>query len=177
MRHHVLMQANQELHDFNKTKRAQLATSIAAERKADAERLEAQLALEAHENEREAAARASMQHETRRFAEHMMQQKRAIAAREEEQEAARKTELDKAWDKRLAVWGKEQEARERLMAQVLEERKAQVEVKLQSVKIDKANQAEARFRLEKELTAVNKLEKAKLDEAAMIRMQHRSLLE
>ena len=31
---------------------------------------------------------------------------------------SRKAELDKAWDKRLAVWGKEQEARENLMAQV-----------------------------------------------------------
>ena len=114
----VLMQANDELHGFNQHKRAQLATSIAAERKADAERLEAQLALETHENEREAAARASMQHETRRFAEHMMMQKRAIAQHEEVQEVARKAELDKACDKRLAVWGKEQEARENLMAQV-----------------------------------------------------------
>ena len=92
-------------------------------------------------------------------------------------QVARKAELDKAWDKRLAVWGKEQQARENLMAQVLEERKQQVEVKLQSVKVDKQNQAEARRRLEAELSAVNALEKAKLDEAASIRMQHRSLLE
>lgn len=177
MRHQVLMQANEELHNFNQHKRAQLATSVAAERKADTERLNAQLAMEAHENEREAAARASMQHETRRFAEHMMMQKRAIAQHESEQENARKAELDKAWDKRLAVWGKEQEARENLMAQVLEERKAQVEVKLQSVRVDKQNQAESRRRLELELDAVNTLEKAKLDEAAQIRMTHRSLLE
>ena len=82
MRHEVLMKANAELHEFNKHKRAQLAESVAAERKADAERLAAQLALEAHEHEREAAARESMQHETRRFAEHMMQ-KRAVAQQEE----------------------------------------------------------------------------------------------
>ena len=62
-------------------------------------------------------------------------------------------------------------------AQVLEERKAQVEVKLQAVRVDKQNQAEARRRLEVELDAVNTLEKAKLDEAAQIRMTHRSLLE
>merc|ERR1719174_1384340 len=127
------MKANTELHQFNKNKRELLANAVAAERKADADRLQAQLALEAHENEREAAARASMQHETRRFAEHMLMQKREIAAREEEQEAARKIELDKAWDKRLAVWGKEQEARENLMAQVLDERKQQVAVKLDMV--------------------------------------------
>jgi len=177
MRHAVLMQANEELHKFNKEKRAQLSTAVEAERKADAERLEAQLALEAHENEREAAARASMQYETRRFAEHMMQQKRAIAMHEEEQEVARTVELNKAWDKRLAVWGKEQEARENLMAQVLDERKAQVEIKLQATQFDKTSQAEARRRLEAELDSVNTLEKAKLDEAQQIRMTHRSLLE
>lgn len=177
MRHKVLQQANEELHRFNQQKRTQLAASVAEERKADTERLDAQLALEAHENEREAAARASMQHETRRFAEHMMMQKRAIAQHEEEQEVARKAELDKAWDKRLAVWGKEQEAREKLMAQVLDERKAQVDVKLQAVRVDKQNQAEARRRLEAELAAVNQIEKSKLDEAHDVRMMHRSLLE
>ena len=177
MRHHVLMQANDELQDFNKQKRSQLAISVAAERKADGERLAAQLALEAHEEEREAAARESMQHETRRFAEHMMMQKRAIAQHEEVQEGARKAELDKAWDKRLAVWGKEQEARENLMAQVLEERKQQVQVKLQACHVDKQNQAVARQRLEAELSAVNSLEKSKLDEAQSIRMTHRALLE
>jgi len=177
MRHKVLMQANDELHDFNRHKREQLAASIAAERKADTERLEAQLALEAHENEREAAARASMQHETRRFAEHMIMQKRAIAEHEEEQEVARKVELDKAWDKRLAVWGKEQEARENLMGQVLDERKMQVEVKLQTVRVDKQNQAEARRRLEAELDTVNTIERAKLEEAQQTRMGHRAVLE
>jgi len=177
LRHEVLMQAHDELHEFNKLKKDALATAVTAERQADRQRLEAQLALEAHEEEREAAARASMQHETRRFAEHMMAQKREIARREDEQEAARKVELDKAWDKRLAVWGKEQHARENLMAQVLDERKQQVEMKLQSVRVDKQNQADARHRLEHELVKVNTLEKAKLDEAQYIRNTHRALLE
>ena len=60
---------------------------------------------------------------------------------------ARKAELDKAWDKRLAVWSKEQEAREALMAQVLNERKGQVEVKLQNVIIDKKHQLERELAL------------------------------
>jgi len=118
-----------------------------------------------------------MQHETRRFAEHMIMQKRAIAEHEEEQEVARKVELDKAWDKRLAVWGKEQEARENLMGQVLDERKMQVEVKLQTVRVDKQNQAEARRRLEAELDTVNTIERAKLEEAQQTRMGHRAVLE
>jgi len=177
MRHEVLMKANTELHQFNRNKRELLANAVAAERKADADRLQAQLDLEAHEHEREAAARASMQHETRRFAEHMMMQKRAIAQQEGDQEIARKAELDKAWDKRLAVWGKEQEARENLMAQVLNERKQQVEVKLAATLVDKEKQAEARRRLEMELAQVNTMEQNKLNDAKDIRMTHRALLE
>ena len=176
MRHNVLMKANDELHEFNQHKRMQLAESVAAERKADAERLAAQLALEAHENEREAAARESMQHETRRFAEHMMQQKRAIAMQEGEQEIARKAEQDKAWDKRLAVWGREQEARENLMAQVLEERKIQVEVKLEQEKIDKVRSAHARSQLNEELGRINVIEAVKDQEAKQVRLEHQALL-
>ena len=81
-------------------------------------------------------------------------------------EAARKKELDKAWDKRLEVWGKEQEAREKLLAQVLTERKHQVAVRLEQVKVDKQKQADARIRLEAELAHVNAIEAAKTREAA-----------
>jgi len=177
MRHQVLMQANTELHDFNKHKRTMLADAIDHERKEDAQRLAAQLALEKQEAEREAAAKASMQQETRRFAEHMLAQKRAIAAQDEVMEAARKKELDKAWDKRLEVWGREQEARENLMAQVLDERREQVATKLKQVRRDKQKQAEARMRLEAELAAVNKIEAGKAAESAGNRMAHRALLE
>lgn len=177
LRHKMIMKSQAELHEFNKHKRLQLAASVAAEREADAVRLAAKLAQERHEDEREAAARESMQGETRRFAEHMLAQKRALASADEELEVARKKELDKAWDKRLAVWGAEQEARENLLAQVLEERKNQVATKLQSIKLDKQKQAAARERLEAELAKVNAIEQAKLAEAASIRMQHRVLLE
>jgi len=177
MRHKVLMQANDELHSFNKHKRAMLADAIDAERKADEERLSAQLALEKQEAEREAAAKASMQQETRRFAEHMLAQKRQIAAQEEVMEAARQKELNKAWDKRLEVWGREQEARENLMAQVLDERRVQVATKLKQVRIDKQKQADARMRLEAELAAVNRIEADKAAESAGTRMAHRALLE
>lgn len=147
-----------------------------------------------------------MQQETRRFAEHMLAQKRAIASYEAQMETARKGELDKAWDKRLLVWGQEQEAREKLMAQVLHERKVQVEVKLAQVRVDKQKQAVARQRLEMELAKVlcqagtslaaptptlqhlptrrpptplqvNTMEAAKLEGAREVRMEHRSLLE
>lgn len=177
MRHDVLMQANADLHAFNKHKRSMLADAVDAERKADAERLAATLAKEKAEDQREAAARSSMQAQTRMFAEHMLMQKRQIAAQEGVMEEARQKELAKAWDKRLEVWGREQEARENLMAQVLEERKEQVKNKLNQVRIDKQKQADARARLEAELAKVNAIEADKAAGSKAVRMEHRSLLE
>lgn len=177
LRREVLDAAQEELHDFNKDKRALLAKSVAEEREADLQRLAAQLAEEKALEEREVMAKEAMQKETRLFAEHMLAQKRAVASREADIDLAQKAELDKAWEKRLAVWGNEQEARERLMAQVLHERKIQVERKLQEVKIEKAKQAEARVRLEAELARVNEIESQKLEEGRQTRLEHRALLE
>merc|ERR1719329_1261379 len=128
---------------------------VKEEKEGDMARLHAVLEKERTEDEKEARCRKAQADLTRTFASHMMAQKRALANYEADQEAIRAEQLAKAWDKRLAVWGKEQEAREKLMAQVLEERKIQVEVKLQSVQIDKQNQALARHRLEAELQSVN----------------------
>lgn len=67
-----------------------------------------------------------MQAETRLFAEHMIAQKREVLLQEGVADEARQQAQDEAWSKRLAVWGAEQEAREMLMAQVLDERRIQV---------------------------------------------------
>ncbi|KAL1527714.1 hypothetical protein AB1Y20_009099 [Prymnesium parvum] len=177
LRREVLENAQKELHEFNKQKRQQLSVSVAEEREADLMRLQAQLDAEKAEEQREVMAREAMQKETRLFAEHMLKQKRAVASREAEIAVAQKAELDKAWEKRLAVWGQEQEAREKLMAQVLHERKMQVERKLQDVKIDKSKQAEARVRLEDELARVNQIEAQKLEEGRQTRLEHSALLQ
>ena len=177
LRREVMDAAQLELHAFNKLKRDQLASSVAEERDADLARLQAQLDMEKADEEREAAAREAMAKETRLFAEHMLAQKRALASREAEIDAAQKLELDKAWDKRLAVWGQEQEAREHLMAQVLNERKMQIQKKVEMEKVDKAKQAAARIRLEAELARVNEMEANKLEQGRQVRMEHRALLE
>jgi len=177
LRRQVLDAAQSELHQFNKHKRNQLASSVASEREEDLARLTSQLEMEKADEEREAMAREAMQKETRLFAEHMLAQKRQIASREAEIDVAQRAELDKAWDKRLAVWGHEQEAREKLMAQVLHERKMQVQKKLEDVKVDKAKQAAARVRLEAELARVNQIESSKLEEGRDTRLEHRAILE
>jgi len=177
LRQQTLDTAQQELHEFNQHKRTQLEASVATEREEDMERLNYQLALERANEEAEAAMQESMQKETRLFAEAMMQQKRAAASREAEIEKARQAEQDKAWEKRLAVWGQEQEARERLMAQVLHERKVQVDQKVIAAEIEKEKAAEARYKLEAELGRVNAMEANKTEAGRQVRMEHRALLE
>ena len=83
---------------------------------------------------------------------------------------------DKAWDKRLAEWGREQSARESLMAQVLKERKMQVETKLELEKINKVKLAHARSQLDVELGRINVVEAAKNEEAKAVRLEHQALL-
>jgi len=177
LRTQMIRQAHEELLDFNTTKRAQLQSSSQRERAEDSDRLASQLAKEREAERRETAAKQAMQAETRLFAEHMMQQKREADLQEKVQEEIRAKELDKAWDKRLTVWGQEQEARERLMAQVLDERKLQVMTKLENEQFAKNKSAADRRTLEAELSRVTDLENSKQLAAQQTRMDHRSLLE
>lgn len=177
VRRELVARANAELTDFNVLKKSQLYESVMREKQEDAARLAAQLAAEEAAAAGEDAAKESMQSETRLFAEHMMAQKRALASHESEQEQARASDNDAAWEKRLQVWGAEQEAREKLMAQVLEERRVQVVTKLEEEKIMKEKEAHARAKLEHELSRINNLEALKLEDARRTRLEHRALLE
>jgi len=138
-----------------------------------ASRLEAERMAE----ERETASKLAMQQETKLFTEHMLAQKRELNKQEAAQEEIRSKELTKAWEKRTAVWGQEQEARERLMAQVLDERKLQVMTKLEKELIAKQKAADDRATLEAELRRVNGMEMDKAAAASRTRLEHRSLLE
>lgn len=177
LRAQMAARAHEELHGFNKLKRSQLQESVNRERTEDAERLAAKLAEERAAEEREIAAKEAMQAETKLFADHMLAQKRELNRQEAEQEAERQKALDKAWEKRLAVWGAEQEARERLMAQVLDERRLQVMTKLENEQIAKQKAADDRHTLENELARINALETDKAANARQTRYDHRSLLE
>ena len=115
----MLQKAHDELHQFNQHKRAQLAAAVKHEKEGDIERLNAVLRKEREEDEKEARCRAAQADLTRSFAAQMIAQKQVLASYEAEQEEIRKQQLAKAWDKRLAEWGREQEAREKLMAQVM----------------------------------------------------------
>ena len=127
--------------------------------------------------ERELAAKKVMRSDTRRFAEHMMAQKREGLSRDHDHEAAREAEMDKAWDQRLAEHSEEQRARERLMAQVSEERESQVMVRLRETKAAKALEAERRRTLESELERLDAMHSQQLAHVRKAKIEHRALLE
>ena len=60
--------------------------------------------------------------------------------------------------------------------QVLEERRTQVEVKLEQEKIDKVKSAHARSQLDVELQRINLIEAAKAEESRQVRLEHQALL-
>lgn len=63
------------------------------------------------------------------YREHLAEQAREEEKREREVDALVNSEVEKQWAKRLEQWRKEREARMKLMQDVLNERKKQVEEK------------------------------------------------
>lgn len=85
------------------------------------------------------------------YREHLAEQAREEEKREREVDALVNSEVEKQWAKRLEQWRKEREARKKLMQDVLNERKKQVEEKREfnitieiSVQLE-ANQNECSF--------------------------------
>ena len=71
------------------------------------------------------------------YREHLAEQAREEEKRERELDALVNSEVEKQWAKRLEQWRKEREARKKLMQDVLNERKKQIEEKCQfNVTID-----------------------------------------
>ena len=59
----------------------------------------------------------------------------------------RGAEFEKAWNKRTEVWAREQDARERLMGHVMEERRRQIEDKMARSEAESMEEAQERQRL------------------------------
>lgn len=70
-----------------------------------------------------------LREEMRIYREHLAEQAREEEKREREVDALVNSEVEKQWAKRLEQWRKEREARKKLMQDVLNERKKQIEQK------------------------------------------------
>ena len=99
IRQDMILRAQDELDEFNKHKRAQLARAVAAEKAEDAARLKAVLDHEAKMDASEHESKQKMQEETRAFGAAMIAQKRALASYEGEMERLREEQQAKEWEK------------------------------------------------------------------------------
>ena len=96
IRQDMILRAQDELDEFNKHKRAQLARAVAAEKAEDAARLKAVLDHEAKMDASEHESKQKMQEETRAFGAAMIAQKRALASYEGEMERLREEQQAKS---------------------------------------------------------------------------------
>merc|ERR1712070_1263498 len=83
-------------------------------------------------------------------------------------EQLRNEELEKAWEKRTAVWAREQEARERLMAHVMEERRRQIEEKQMRLEQEKQEELADRMRLVEDIERGAGLDQAHIARRALL---------
>ncbi len=68
-----------------------------------------------------------MKEEVARYRQYLQEQAKLESEREKEFDAAVTAELEKQWRGRLEQWKKEREARRKLMQEVMETRKQQIE--------------------------------------------------
>ena len=142
---------NQELQRFNVEKLKEREEALRIERELDLAFLDAVLKKEAAQEASELAKKAAYAEAAAQYRKHLM----ALMVKEQEDNShlddMRAAEFEKAWGKRVEVWAREQEARERLMAHVMEERRRQIDEKYARLEREKEEEMLERQRLVEDL--------------------------
>jgi hypothetical protein len=142
---------NQELQRFNVEKLKEREEALRIERELDLAFLDAVLKKEAAQEASELAKKSAYAEAAAQYRKHLM----ALMVKEADDNAVldqmRADEFEKAWGKRVEVWAREQEARERLMAHVMEERRRQIDEKYGRLEREKEEEMADRQRLLEDL--------------------------
>ena len=142
---------NQELQRFNVEKLKEREEALRIERELDLAFLDAVLTKEAAQEAMENAKKAAYAEAAAQYRKHLM----ALMVKEADDNAVldqmRADEFEKAWGKRVEVWAREQDARERLMAHVMEERRRQIDEKYGRLEREKEEEMSDRQRLVEDL--------------------------
>jgi len=142
---------NQELMQFNVEKLKEREEALRVERELDLAFLDSVLTREAAQEQSENDKKAAYAAAAAQYRIHL----KALMVKEGNDEAEldglRGIELEKAWEKRTAVWAREQEARERLMTHVMEERRIQIDEKQFRMMQEKEEELIERQRLVEDL--------------------------
>ena len=142
---------NQELQRFNVEKLKEREEALRIERELDLAFLDAVLTKEAAQEAMENAKKAAYAEAAAQYRKHLM----ALMVKEADDNAVldqmRADEFEKAWGKRVEVWAREQDARERLMAHVMEERRRQIDERYGRLEREKEEEMLDRQRLVEDL--------------------------
>eukprot|EP00898_Chlorokybus_atmophyticus_P003434 jgi/Chlat1/4091/Chrsp26S04142 len=133
---------------YNQVTKAQREETERLAREEDKRLVEAALEAERQDQAREAQHRAEQQAETRRYREHLRMMMQKEEADEAERDAKIQAEADRAWQKRVDQWAREEQARQRLMDQVRTTREEQLALKEQRRQQDAEAQRLERLRYE-----------------------------
>eukprot|EP00668_Euglena_longa_P000713 GGOE01000862.1.p1 GENE.GGOE01000862.1~~GGOE01000862.1.p1 ORF type:complete len:488 (-),score=221.71 GGOE01000862.1:263-1726(-) len=162
---------------FNEKLRAEKAEQERLNRLADLKELEVILAKIKEDDERDLQHKMERQQEMQRYQEALREHIRQEAQNEAEIEKLWQQETEKAWEKREEGWRREQEARERLLKDVMLERSKQLAQKYDSLKERKKEQAAEKERLLHEMEKAAQVEAEKAQEKREFMAQARADLE
>ena len=148
----------------NAVLKAEKEAEIRRQQEEDLLLLNAMLDKERKAEEAELAYKNVLMKQARDYQAQLVELMKKEAVDEAASEAIRQAEQDKAWRKREETWEKEKAAREKLMQDVMVERRKQLEAKLGENKLARIAALDERERMMEE---VEKMEKQKVLEAAI----------
>ena len=117
--------------------RAEKEAEIRRQQEEDLALLNAMLEKERKAEAAEMAYKASLKAQAREYQAQLIELMKKEAVDEAASEAIRQAEQDKAWRKREEVWEQERAAREKLMKEVIEVRRQQLQQRLEQNRIDR----------------------------------------
>jgi len=168
--------AKLELDSFNVAKRSERARAYAQELEEDKARLSSVLSKEEEDERLEREHHERLKQESLAYQRHLQLLMEKEAADEAELEKAREADLGKAWDKRVAEWGREQAAREQLLQVTLEGRQKQIEERMRERAAARAHHLAELDVMQREVERVNKLEQIKRENEAKRQQEHTAYL-
>eukprot|EP00304_Pavlova_gyrans_P015008 CAMPEP_0206063636 /NCGR_PEP_ID=MMETSP1466-20131121/58328_1 /ASSEMBLY_ACC=CAM_ASM_001126 /TAXON_ID=44452 /ORGANISM="Pavlova gyrans, Strain CCMP608" /LENGTH=473 /DNA_ID=CAMNT_0053439007 /DNA_START=13 /DNA_END=1434 /DNA_ORIENTATION=+ len=176
-RHRAQLASKLELDGFNEAKRSDRSRAYAKELAEDRERLAAILGKEAEDERIEREHHETLKRESLAYQKHLKMLMEKEAADEAELEKARNQDLGRAWDKRVAQWGREQAAREQLLQATLEGRQRQLEQKAREKAAASAHREAEKELLAMEVERINKVEQIKRDNELARQRENAAYLE
>jgi len=141
---------------FNAVLKAEKEAEIRRQQEEDLLLLNAMLDKERQAEEAELAYKQVLKTQAREYQAQLIELMKKEAVDEAASEAIRQAEQDKAWRKREEVWEKEKAAREKLMKDVMQARREQLEQRLAQNRFERVAALEERERVMDEVVKMDK---------------------